>query len=91
MGIILFPCLVWRFAAFVPEGRHSLSAKLNKNKVDNLGYNTGYIEELYSQFLKDPNSVSPVWREFFKDYQPEATTKAVVQATTAYETAVANQ
>jgi len=40
--------------------------------VSSLGFNTGYIEELYKQYLDDPNSVSESWREFFKDYHPDA-------------------
>ncbi|HRR07438.1 MAG TPA: multifunctional oxoglutarate decarboxylase/oxoglutarate dehydrogenase thiamine pyrophosphate-binding subunit/dihydrolipoyllysine-residue succinyltransferase subunit [Rhodothermales bacterium] len=59
--------------------------------MDNLGYNTGYIEELYSQYLQNPQSVSGVWQEFFKDYRPEAATQASAQSRAAYETAVATQ
>jgi 2-oxoglutarate dehydrogenase E1 component len=40
--------------------------------VSSLGFNTGYIEELYKQYLDDPDSVSESWREFFKDYHPDA-------------------
>ena len=35
-----------------------------------LGYNTGYIEELYNQYLQDPSSVSESWQDFFADYEP---------------------
>jgi 2-oxoglutarate dehydrogenase E1 component len=28
--------------------------------------NAGFIEDLYEQFLKDPNGVDPRWREYFK-------------------------
>ena len=35
-----------------------------------LGYNTGYIEDLYNQYLADPQSVSESWRDFFADYHP---------------------
>lgn len=34
------------------------------------GFNTGYIEEIYKQYLNDPQSVSVSWREFFADYNP---------------------
>jgi len=40
--------------------------------VSSLGFNTGYIEELYKQYLDDPDSVSESWREFFTDYHPDA-------------------
>lgn len=31
------------------------------------GGNAPYLEELYEQYLRDPNSVSPEWRNFFVD------------------------
>ncbi|WP_022834515.1 multifunctional oxoglutarate decarboxylase/oxoglutarate dehydrogenase thiamine pyrophosphate-binding subunit/dihydrolipoyllysine-residue succinyltransferase subunit [Salisaeta longa] len=39
--------------------------------MSSLGFNTGYIEELYKQYQEDPNSVSESWREFFADYHPD--------------------
>ena len=38
--------------------------------MSSLGFNTGYIEDLYNQYLADPQSVSESWREFFADYHP---------------------
>lgn len=38
-----------------------------------LGFNTGYIDELYRQYLEDPDSVSESWQEFFSDYRPNET------------------
>ena len=38
--------------------------------MSSLGYNTGYIEDLYNQYLSDPQSVSESWQEFFADYHP---------------------
>lgn len=35
-----------------------------------LGFNTGFVEELYKQFLREPESVSASWRDFFADYRP---------------------
>ncbi len=35
------------------------------------GANIAFIEELWEKFRNDPNSVSPSWREFFQDYQPQ--------------------
>src|SRR5438105_4505487 len=35
------------------------------------GANIAFIEELYEKYRSDPNSVSPSWREFFRDFQPE--------------------
>ena len=45
-----------------------------------LGFNTGYVEELYKRFLKDPDSVSASWRDFFADYRPSASFMAVEEA-----------
>ena len=38
--------------------------------MSGLGFNTGYIEELYKQYLDNPESVSESWQEFFNDYHP---------------------
>jgi multifunctional 2-oxoglutarate metabolism enzyme len=37
------------------------------------GFNTGYVEDLYAQYLENPESVSARWREFFADYDPGPT------------------
>lgn len=37
------------------------------------GFNTGYVEDLYAQYLENPESVSARWREFFADYAPGPT------------------
>ena len=36
------------------------------------GANIAFIEELYEKFRSDPSSVSASWREFFADYEPQA-------------------
>ncbi|MDZ4746659.1 MAG: multifunctional oxoglutarate decarboxylase/oxoglutarate dehydrogenase thiamine pyrophosphate-binding subunit/dihydrolipoyllysine-residue succinyltransferase subunit [bacterium] len=33
--------------------------------------NSAYVDDLYFDYLRDPDSVPAEWREFFKDYQPE--------------------
>ena len=45
-----------------------------------LGFNTGYIEELYRQYLEDPGSVSENWQEFFADYKPSEAFQAATDA-----------
>ena len=35
------------------------------------GGNIAFIEELYEKYRADPDAVSPSWREFFHDYQPQ--------------------
>ncbi|HKL88389.1 MAG TPA: multifunctional oxoglutarate decarboxylase/oxoglutarate dehydrogenase thiamine pyrophosphate-binding subunit/dihydrolipoyllysine-residue succinyltransferase subunit, partial [Salinibacter sp.] len=49
--------------------------------MSSLGFNTGYIEELYKQYLDDPDSVSESWREFFADYHPDASFVPTTQTT----------
>ena len=38
--------------------------------AENFGPNTWLVEELYRQYVTDPESVSELWREFFEDYRP---------------------
>ena len=46
--------------------------------MTNLGANTWLVDEMYAQFVTDPDSVSPTWREYLADYKPS--TAAQVQA-----------
>ncbi|PSQ89206.1 MAG: hypothetical protein BRD45_04040, partial [Bacteroidetes bacterium QS_8_64_10] len=39
--------------------------------MSSLGFNTGYIDEIYKQYREDPESVSESWRDFFEDYHPD--------------------
>ena len=48
--------------------------------MDPLGYNSGYVEDLYAQFLQNPDSVSESWREFFADFDPGPTFAAAPNA-----------
>ncbi len=41
--------------------------------MSTFGFNSGYVEDLYAQYLENPESVSESWREFFADYQPGPT------------------
>src|SRR5688572_3922553 len=43
---------------------------VKKVESEEFGPNTWLVEELYRQFLTDPESVSETWREFFEDYVP---------------------
>ena len=35
--------------------------------VPEFGPNDWFVEEKYQQFLADPTSVDPIWRDFFAD------------------------
>jgi 2-oxoglutarate dehydrogenase E1 component len=48
--------------------------------LSKLGFNTGYIEDLYRRFLADPESVGEAWREFFADFRPDAAFLAAAEA-----------
>src|SRR4051812_39268438 len=37
--------------------------------ANTLGPNEWLVDEMYEQYLADPKSVSPSWREFFEDYR----------------------
>ena len=50
-----------------------------------LGFNTGYVEELYRQYLDDPDSVSESWRDFFADYRPTESFLAAAEARPAIQ------
>ncbi len=40
------------------------------DKFEDLGPNSGLVEEMYRQYLENPSSVSASWRDFFADYSP---------------------
>ncbi|MDT0632303.1 multifunctional oxoglutarate decarboxylase/oxoglutarate dehydrogenase thiamine pyrophosphate-binding subunit/dihydrolipoyllysine-residue succinyltransferase subunit [Rubrivirga litoralis] len=35
------------------------------------GFNSGYVEDVYAQYLQNPESVSESWRDFFADFDPK--------------------
>lgn len=48
-----------------------------------MSMNSAYVDELYFEYLRDPDSVSTEWHSFFKTYKPEdATTLAGKNITT---------
>jgi len=48
-----------------------------------LGANTWLVDEMYAQFITDPDSVSPTWREYLADYKPSTAPQTTTQTTTA--------
>jgi 2-oxoglutarate dehydrogenase E1 component len=40
---------------------------------EDLGPNSGLVDEMYRQYVADPSSVAPSWQEFFSDYVPAGT------------------
>jgi 2-oxoglutarate dehydrogenase E1 component len=46
------------------------------------GPNEWLVDEIYQQYLQDPNSVDRAWWDFFADYKPGADTGSAVAAST---------
>src|ERR687892_890882 len=61
-----------RWSEGVGIGRRTLRSRPMANRVnrEDFGPNTWLVEELYRQYVTDPESVSELWREFFEDYTP---------------------
>ncbi len=55
------------------------------------GANTWLVEEMYEQFVRDPDSVSESWREFFADYHSQAPSIAAAAAASPQVRAVAEE
>ena len=53
--------------------------------MSSLGFNTGYVEEIYKQYLENPESVSESWRDFFVDYRPNESFVAAAETRPAVE------
>lgn len=43
-----------------------------KNPAAAFGSNEWLVDEIYQQYLQDPNSVDRAWWDFFADYKPGA-------------------
>ncbi|PAU44177.1 2-oxoglutarate dehydrogenase E1 subunit family protein, partial [Streptomyces albireticuli] len=41
-----------------------------KSPADVFGSNEWLVDEIYQQYLQDPNSVDRAWWDFFADYKP---------------------
>src|SRR6266542_4659676 len=54
------------------------------------GPNEWLVDEIYQQYLKDPNSVDRAWWDFFADYQPTDTGPVGAAAPAAQRTDVAD-
>jgi 2-oxoglutarate dehydrogenase complex dehydrogenase (E1) component-like enzyme len=45
-------------------------SRQDREQTHEFGANYWVVEEMYRDYLADPNSVSESWREFFSDYTP---------------------
>ncbi|MFE1246771.1 multifunctional oxoglutarate decarboxylase/oxoglutarate dehydrogenase thiamine pyrophosphate-binding subunit/dihydrolipoyllysine-residue succinyltransferase subunit [Streptomyces sp. NPDC058735] len=46
--------------------------QVGKNPAASFGANEWLVDEIYQQYLQDPNSVDRAWWDFFADYKPGA-------------------
>ncbi|PSJ25301.1 hypothetical protein B7P34_28990, partial [Streptosporangium nondiastaticum] len=54
-----------------------------KSPADVFGPNEWLVDEIYQQYLQDPNSVDRAWWDFFADYKPGTASAPPGQAVTA--------
>ncbi|WP_333765006.1 2-oxoglutarate dehydrogenase E1 subunit family protein, partial [Streptomyces sp. IBSBF 2390] len=50
----------------------STDDQAGKNPAAAFGPNEWLVDEIYQQYLQDPNSVDRAWWDFFADYKPGA-------------------
>ncbi|MEU3752995.1 multifunctional oxoglutarate decarboxylase/oxoglutarate dehydrogenase thiamine pyrophosphate-binding subunit/dihydrolipoyllysine-residue succinyltransferase subunit [Streptomyces olivoreticuli] len=62
-----------------------------KSPADVFGPNEWLVDEIYQQYLQDPNSVDRAWWDFFADYKPGQTAAAPPPGLTASAPAPAPQ
>ncbi|MDI3417134.1 multifunctional oxoglutarate decarboxylase/oxoglutarate dehydrogenase thiamine pyrophosphate-binding subunit/dihydrolipoyllysine-residue succinyltransferase subunit [Streptomyces luteolus] len=60
-----------------------------KNPAAAFGPNEWLVDEIYQQYLQDPNSVDRAWWDFFADYKPGGATATPAQPTQAPATGTA--
>ncbi|HZR12552.1 MAG TPA: multifunctional oxoglutarate decarboxylase/oxoglutarate dehydrogenase thiamine pyrophosphate-binding subunit/dihydrolipoyllysine-residue succinyltransferase subunit [Acidimicrobiia bacterium] len=51
--------------------------RATSDTFEQLGANSGLVEEMYRRFLENPASVAESWRDFFADYQPRFSAQPV--------------
>ncbi|MFD6418377.1 multifunctional oxoglutarate decarboxylase/oxoglutarate dehydrogenase thiamine pyrophosphate-binding subunit/dihydrolipoyllysine-residue succinyltransferase subunit [Streptomyces sp. NPDC060194] len=64
-------------------------AEQAKSPADAFGSNEWLVDEIYQQYLQDPNSVDRAWWDFFADYKPGSGGEAQPEAPAAAEPAAA--
>ncbi|MFK4868532.1 multifunctional oxoglutarate decarboxylase/oxoglutarate dehydrogenase thiamine pyrophosphate-binding subunit/dihydrolipoyllysine-residue succinyltransferase subunit [Streptomyces sp. CSMPJR101] len=69
-----------------PSNASSISTdadQAGKNPAAAFGANEWLVDEIYQQYLQDPNSVDRAWWDFFADYKPGAAAAPVPAGTAA--------
>ncbi|MDX3578730.1 2-oxoglutarate dehydrogenase E1 subunit family protein, partial [Streptomyces sp. FL07-04A] len=69
-----------------PSNASSISTdadQAGKNPAAAFGPNEWLVDEIYQQYLQDPNSVDRAWWDFFADYKPGAAAPSATAGTAA--------
>ncbi|NEB94558.1 2-oxoglutarate dehydrogenase E1 subunit family protein, partial [Streptomyces bauhiniae] len=61
----------------------STDDQAGKNAAAAFGPNEWLVDEIYQQYLQDPNSVDRAWWDFFADYKPGAPAASAPAGTAA--------
>ncbi|MFI9647362.1 multifunctional oxoglutarate decarboxylase/oxoglutarate dehydrogenase thiamine pyrophosphate-binding subunit/dihydrolipoyllysine-residue succinyltransferase subunit [Streptomyces sp. NPDC052040] len=61
----------------------STDDQAGKNPAAAFGPNEWLVDEIYQQYLQDPNSVDRAWWDFFADYKPGAAASSAAAGTAA--------
>ncbi|MFC9092068.1 hypothetical protein, partial [Streptomyces sp. NPDC057072] len=61
----------------------STDDQAGKNPAAAFGPNEWLVDEIYQQYLQDPNSVDRAWWDFFADYKPGAAASTATAGTAA--------
>ncbi|WP_159045474.1 2-oxoglutarate dehydrogenase E1 subunit family protein, partial [Streptomyces puniciscabiei] len=61
----------------------STDDQAGKNPAAAFGPNEWLVDEIYQQYLQDPNSVDRAWWDFFADYKPGAPATPAAAGTAA--------
>ncbi|MGW1288743.1 2-oxoglutarate dehydrogenase E1 subunit family protein, partial [Streptomyces sp. NPDC002586] len=61
----------------------STDDQAGKNPAAAFGPNEWLVDEIYQQYLQDPNSVDRAWWDFFADYKPGAPVTPAAAGTAA--------
>ncbi|MQY13672.1 Multifunctional 2-oxoglutarate metabolism enzyme [Streptomyces sp. RB5] len=69
-----------------PQSPNSVSTEepsQGRDPATTFGPNEWLVDEIYQQYLQDPNSVDRAWWDFFADYKPNAAAQAAAAAADA--------
>ncbi|WP_414720817.1 2-oxoglutarate dehydrogenase E1 subunit family protein, partial [Streptomyces sp.] len=65
-----------------PQSPNSVSTdhEQGEGPAGGFGPNEWLVDEIYQQYLQDPNSVDRAWWDFFADYKPDGSTAPAAPA-----------